>query len=192
MSCKIERIADGEDFVVVRVSGRIHGENADTLREVIGQEKGRLALDLTEVIVVDREAGEAACGQRGKWNRTQKLSGLYPGVGSERKAPWLWQVNQASTPYMIFRAGPDTGPTVISMSCRNRRSAARNPGRNLKASQDRGRSQVECWIKLGRSRLRILWFSPKLGRLEVAAGNNSSWMNSATSRPTWRRSLPES
>ena len=56
MSCKIERTVDGEDCVVLRVSGQIHGENVDTLREVIGQEKGRLALDLTEVIVVDREA----------------------------------------------------------------------------------------------------------------------------------------
>jgi len=41
---------------VLRVSGRIHGESVDTLRELIGQEKGRLALDLTEVMVVDREA----------------------------------------------------------------------------------------------------------------------------------------
>ena len=41
---------------MLRVSGRIQGENVDTLREVIGQEKDRLALDLTEVIVVDREA----------------------------------------------------------------------------------------------------------------------------------------
>ena len=41
---------------MLRVSGRIHGENVDTLRELIGQEKGRLALDLTEVMVVDREA----------------------------------------------------------------------------------------------------------------------------------------
>jgi anti-anti-sigma regulatory factor len=56
MSCKIERLVDGENCVVLRVSGRIHGVYVDTLREVIGQEKGRLALDLTEVLVVDREA----------------------------------------------------------------------------------------------------------------------------------------
>jgi anti-anti-sigma regulatory factor len=56
MSCRIERVVDGEDFVVLRVSGRIDGENVDTLREVIGQEKGRVALDLTEVRLVDREA----------------------------------------------------------------------------------------------------------------------------------------
>ena len=56
MSCRIERVVDGEDFVVLRVSGRIDGENVDTLREVIGQEKGSVALDLTEVRLVDREA----------------------------------------------------------------------------------------------------------------------------------------
>ena len=56
MSCRIERVVDGEDFVVLCVSGRIDGESVDTLREAIGQEKGRVALDLTEVRLVDREA----------------------------------------------------------------------------------------------------------------------------------------
>ena len=41
---------------MLSVSGRIHRENVETLREVIGREKDRLALDLTEVIHVDREA----------------------------------------------------------------------------------------------------------------------------------------
>jgi hypothetical protein len=56
MSCKIERIGNGRDFVVLRVSGRIDGENVETLREVIVQEKGGVAIDLTEVTLVDREA----------------------------------------------------------------------------------------------------------------------------------------
>jgi hypothetical protein len=56
MSCKIEPTSDGEDFVVLRVSGEIRGEDVDILREVIEQEKCRLALDLTEVNLVDREA----------------------------------------------------------------------------------------------------------------------------------------
>ena len=38
------------------VSGRIHGENVETLQEAILREKDRLALDLTEVILVGREA----------------------------------------------------------------------------------------------------------------------------------------
>jgi hypothetical protein len=56
MSCRIERTVEGENSVVLRVSGRIQGENVDTLREAIEQEKGRLALDLTEILLVDREA----------------------------------------------------------------------------------------------------------------------------------------
>ena len=56
MGYKIERLVDEEEFVLLRVSGRIDGENVDTVREVIGQEKGRVALDLTEVRLVDREA----------------------------------------------------------------------------------------------------------------------------------------
>ena len=56
MSCKIERLVDREDFVVLRVSGRIDGEHVDTIREVIAREKGGVALDLGHVILVNREA----------------------------------------------------------------------------------------------------------------------------------------
>jgi hypothetical protein len=56
MSCRIERVQTEEDFVALRVSGRIHGEHVDTLRELVEGEKGRVAIDLTEVILVDREA----------------------------------------------------------------------------------------------------------------------------------------
>ena len=56
MSCKIERSVDGEDFVLLRVSGRIDGENVDTVREVIAREKGGVAIDLGEVILANREA----------------------------------------------------------------------------------------------------------------------------------------
>ena len=55
MSCKIERLVGGEDCIVLRVSGRIGGEHVDTLRELIGREKGGVAIDLTEVMLVDRE-----------------------------------------------------------------------------------------------------------------------------------------
>jgi len=56
MSCRIDRIVSGEDLVVLRVSGRIRGEHVDTLRELLGREKGGVAIDLKEVILVDREA----------------------------------------------------------------------------------------------------------------------------------------
>ena len=56
MSCRIERLESEEDFVILRVSGRIHGEHVDTLRELVGRETGGVAIDLREVILVDREA----------------------------------------------------------------------------------------------------------------------------------------
>ena len=56
MSCRIERLVVGENFAVLRVSGRIHGEHVNTLREIVGRERGGVALDLEEVILVDREA----------------------------------------------------------------------------------------------------------------------------------------
>jgi hypothetical protein len=56
MSCKIEQIVSEEDFVVLRVSGWIDAEHVDTLRELIAQEKGGVAIDLTEVMLAGREA----------------------------------------------------------------------------------------------------------------------------------------
>jgi anti-anti-sigma regulatory factor len=56
MSCKIERIVSQGALVVLRISGRIDGEHVDTLRELIAQEKAGVAIDLTEALLVDREA----------------------------------------------------------------------------------------------------------------------------------------
>jgi hypothetical protein len=56
MSCRIERLVYGKDSVVLRVSGWIRAENMDTLRELLGREKGGVAIDLKEVTLVDREA----------------------------------------------------------------------------------------------------------------------------------------
>lgn len=55
MSFRIDRFIDGEG-VILRVSGRIHGENVDTLRELLGRQNGRVVVDLEEVALVDREA----------------------------------------------------------------------------------------------------------------------------------------
>ena len=56
MSCKIERLLTLNDSVVLRVSGRIDEDQVDTLKEVLGREKGEIVLDLTEVSLVDRDA----------------------------------------------------------------------------------------------------------------------------------------
>ncbi len=55
MCFRIERLVGGEDKVVLRVSGRIHAEHVDSIRELLGREKGKVVLDLKEVTLVDRE-----------------------------------------------------------------------------------------------------------------------------------------
>ena len=56
MIFRIERLAGGEGLAVLRVSGRIHGEHVDTLKELLELEKGGVVVDLKEVLLVDREA----------------------------------------------------------------------------------------------------------------------------------------
>ena len=54
MTCRIDRVLI-EQGVVLRISGRITGEDLDVLRTAL--EEGRVvALDLTEVELVDRDA----------------------------------------------------------------------------------------------------------------------------------------
>jgi len=56
MTCKIDRLDVGEDLVILRISGRITGKEVAMLRDVLEQERGREALDLKDVLLVDREA----------------------------------------------------------------------------------------------------------------------------------------
>lgn len=56
MAFRVERLVCGEDLVVLRVSGRIHAEHVDMLRELLGLEEVRVVVDLREVTLVDREA----------------------------------------------------------------------------------------------------------------------------------------
>jgi hypothetical protein len=55
MTCKIERLATGESPVVLRVCGHIQVEHMSTLEKLVRGESGRVALDLTEVTLVDRD-----------------------------------------------------------------------------------------------------------------------------------------
>jgi len=55
MSCRIDRVSD-DNRVVLLVSGRITGEHVAMLRGVLEQESGRVAIDLKNVLLVDREA----------------------------------------------------------------------------------------------------------------------------------------
>ena len=50
------RVVSAESLVVMFVSGRITGEHVDVLRGVLEQESGGFAIDLKNVVLVDREA----------------------------------------------------------------------------------------------------------------------------------------
>jgi hypothetical protein len=56
MSCKIDRAVSDDNRVVLLVSGAITGEHVDMLRGVLEQESGDFAIDLKNVLLVDREA----------------------------------------------------------------------------------------------------------------------------------------
>ena len=56
VTCKILRQVIGKDLVVWRVSGRVTGQDVNTLRATMEQEDGPLTLDLKDVRLVDGEA----------------------------------------------------------------------------------------------------------------------------------------
>ena len=56
MNCRIDRVVSDDNRVVLIVSGRITGEHVDLLRGVLEQESGGFAIDLKNVVLVDREA----------------------------------------------------------------------------------------------------------------------------------------
>jgi anti-anti-sigma regulatory factor len=56
LTFKIHRQVIGKDRVVLRISGRITGDNASTLRTLLEQERSPLTLDLKDVRLVDGEA----------------------------------------------------------------------------------------------------------------------------------------
>jgi len=56
MACRIDRLLAEKDLVVLRISGRIAGDDVDVLRSALDQERGAIAIDLAEVGLVDRGA----------------------------------------------------------------------------------------------------------------------------------------
>jgi len=49
MSCRIERLVIGENRVILRMSGRIPGQDADMIRVLLDQEKSAVGVDLKDV-----------------------------------------------------------------------------------------------------------------------------------------------
>lgn len=56
MSCRIDRLVIGEDLVVLCISGGITGQDVDMLRALLEAERSAVAIDLKDVLLVDREA----------------------------------------------------------------------------------------------------------------------------------------
>jgi hypothetical protein len=56
MCCRIERVVSAENVVVLLIGGRITGDHVDMLRGVLLREGRAVAIDLKDVLLVDREA----------------------------------------------------------------------------------------------------------------------------------------
>lgn len=56
MTFRIDRLLIAEDRVILRFSGRITGQDVDLLRGLLEQESTAVAIDLKDVLLVDREA----------------------------------------------------------------------------------------------------------------------------------------
>jgi hypothetical protein len=55
MTYRIDRVVMAEDYVILRISGRITGEDLSVLRASLGEEKTAVAIDLKDILLVDRE-----------------------------------------------------------------------------------------------------------------------------------------
>jgi hypothetical protein len=67
MTCKIDRVLTNDRGVVLRVSGHITGRDVETLRAALEQEERAEAVDLRDVLLIDREAAQflALCEMKG-------------------------------------------------------------------------------------------------------------------------------
>ena len=56
MSCRIDRVVIEENLVILRISGWIAADYVNMLRALLEQERARVAIDLKDVLLVDRDA----------------------------------------------------------------------------------------------------------------------------------------
>lgn len=56
MTFRINRLVIEENLVILSICGRITTQEVDMLRNLLDQEKNRVAIDLKDVVLVDREA----------------------------------------------------------------------------------------------------------------------------------------
>ena len=55
MTYRIDRVVIGQHHVILRISGRITGEDANVLRALLEEDGKTAALDLKDILLVDRE-----------------------------------------------------------------------------------------------------------------------------------------
>jgi hypothetical protein len=55
MTFKVERLAGKRRTVVLRLCGHIAAEHVGTIEELVGRESDRVALDLSEITLVERD-----------------------------------------------------------------------------------------------------------------------------------------
>ena len=65
MSCRIDRAVDG-NLIVLSISGTITGQHVDTLRSVLLQESGAVAIDLKNVSLVDGDGVQLLATSEGR------------------------------------------------------------------------------------------------------------------------------
>lgn len=67
MTYKIEQLVGEEGRIVFHVAGHIQSEHVSTIEELIAHEGGRVTIDLSELILVDRDVVSylADCEMRG-------------------------------------------------------------------------------------------------------------------------------
>jgi hypothetical protein len=56
MTCRIDQAVIGPGLLDLRISGQITGKDVDLLRSLLEQERRMVAIDLKDVLIVDREA----------------------------------------------------------------------------------------------------------------------------------------
>ena len=106
MACRIDRLVTERGLVVLRISGRITGDDVDVLRAAIDQERGAVAIDLEEVGVVDRAAVDLLVFSEGR------------GIELRNCPPYIreWvDRERAQMPRTLLSQGHDQGVIMIEI-----------------------------------------------------------------------------
>jgi hypothetical protein len=56
MTCRIDRVVIGTGLLILHISGQITGKDVDLLRDLLEQERSVVAIELKDILLVDRGA----------------------------------------------------------------------------------------------------------------------------------------